>query len=149
MNTNDLKTFDVTAYGPVPAPGKNLLDDSLLKNVQIVDTYSGEPLVGAHIYVNGKEKYSTGQNGNVTIIAQSQNDKITISHVAYGSRDFVFKNLGSMINLDPQAMTQNPVVVDGAKLDSKVNWLKWAGIGIAGLVVFSMMNQDKPKKVTV
>lgn len=179
MNNYDLKTFEArefgalstgnsfTSFAPAVEPtekpiyttmpvatiggGKSggLLDEDLIKSVQVVDTDTGYPLEKANVYAKSQPTRggSTDANGNITIVAQSP-DEVIVFQYQDKKVERVFSSLGSMINIDTK-MTQSPVVVDGPATDKKVNWLKWAGIGVGAIVLINMLNQDQPKKVKV
>lgn len=179
MNTNNLKTFEIIPFGAASSPigyfptvepslssqttleptmttlpyfpnGKSgLLDGNLVKSVQVVDTDTGYPLEKVNVFAksNPSRGGSTDANGNITLVAQSPTEVIVFQYQDK-KVERVFNTLGSMINIDIK-QTLPPVAVDGPKMDSKVNWLKWAGIGIAGLVLINMFSGEEAKKVKV
>lgn len=148
-------------YFPVPNPqiqnpgrnpaGGGIIDGTLVKTVQVVDTDTGLPLEKANVFAkaNPTRGGSTDANGEITLVAQSPLDVIVFQYQDK-KIERVFHTLGSMINIDTK-LTQSPVVVGGtgAKIDSKFNFLKWGGIAIGAVVLLNMLSEDKPKKVTV
>lgn len=165
MNTNDLKTFEIIPFGSTPnnigtfqnneTPMRTitntggLLDPNLLKTVQVVDTETGYPLENVNVFVKGTNRGGiTKADGNITLVAQSP-DEVIVFTWQNAKREIVFKNLGSMVNIDT-TMTQNPVnVTAGPALDSKLNWMKWGGLAIGAIILLNMLTEDKPKKITV
>lgn len=164
MNTKDLKTFEILPFGAKTnnigtfqnnetpmrtTKTTDLLDANLLKTVQVVDTDTGYPLENVNVFVKGTNRGGiTKADGNITLVAQSP-DEVIVFTWQNAKREIVFKNLGSMVNIDT-TMTQNPVnVTAGPALDSKVNWMKWGGLVIGAIILLSMLSEDKPKKITV
>lgn len=132
-----------------PDGKSGLLDDNLVRSVQVVDTDTGFPLEKVNVFAkaNPTRGGSTDANGNITIVAQSPTEVIVFQYQDK-KIERVFNTLGGLINIDTK-QTLPAVPVGGPKTDSKVSFLKWAGIGIGALVLLSMLNGKEAKKVKV
>ena len=71
------------------------------KQVGVVDTDTGSPLTLAHVYLKDDTDVGSTPNSNgiVSITAPTPDSVIVFSHVGYESRNYVFKTLGSEVNL--------------------------------------------------
>jgi len=133
---------------------------SLSKQIRIVDKDTGFPLENTHI-INQSTGYATITNsqGYATVLANTPNDMFTLSHVAYGKTNMTYENLNSQINLEPEYMTQDPVVITvkppTSPIDSDKNfaWVKWLAIAAGAFALLAALSspeeKEKPKKVTV
>lgn len=137
---------DVLATYPATKPAGSAI---FTQTLQLVDTDTGNPIVGAHVK---DSEDSTGnatgavsdQNGNVTVRAFSSESSIVFSHQSYGEITRKFDGLGSMINLTENSNSLPSTTIVGTK--NAKNAILPILLGVGGIFLLAgIFSKDKKK----
>lgn len=117
------------------------------KTVKVVDEW-GVPLANANVYARSDSRRGrASDSGGIVQIdfAVNENEWIRFSYLGYTTKDIPFNSIGSVVELEQEAMTQDPVIITVPK---KKNTALWIGAGLGLLVLIGLMaGTDEPKKV--
>lgn len=112
---------------------------------QLRDFDTDQPIVDAHIYIEGDSTIGTVSDdiGSFAINPQ-QGKSIIISHINYGQYEFQPSEIDSVVYLLPTETQLDEVVINSKP---KTNWFKWAAwLGAAAVVIKVAKGGSKPSK---